>query len=127
MSITVDLEKKMDLFGKIPDPVISHILYFLPTKEAASASVLAKRWRNLFAFVPNLDLDDSVFLRPEEGIDFVYRVLALQCNAPIKKFSLKVKTGFHPFRVDRWICNVLKRCVSHLELFMEFGEDYSLP
>ncbi|CAA7016743.1 unnamed protein product [Microthlaspi erraticum] len=119
--------------------VVSHILSFLPkTKEAASTSVLAKRWRNLFAFVPSLDLDDSDFLSPKRSkrekdgavqcfMDFVDRVLALQDVSPIKAFSLKVKTGVDPYRVDRWILNVLRRGVSHLGLFLEFKEDYSLP
>ncbi|ESQ44195.1 hypothetical protein EUTSA_v10006456mg [Eutrema salsugineum] len=129
----------MDLFSKLPDPVISHILSFFPTtKEAARTSVLAKRWRNLFAFVPNLDLDDSVFLDPQEGkrekegilqsfMSFVDRVLALQGDSPIKKFSLNVKTGIDPSCVDHWICNVLRRGVTHLDLFIEIGEEYSLP
>ncbi|KAG7566525.1 FBD domain [Arabidopsis suecica] len=130
--------EEMDLFSKLPDEVISHILSSLPTKEAASTSVLAKKWRHLFAFVPSLDFDDSDFLHPEEGkrekdgiiqsfMDFVDRVLALQGDSPIKKFSLNVKTGVDPDRVDRWICNVLQRGVSHLDLFMDFEEDYSLP
>jgi len=128
----------MDLFSKLPDEVISHILSSLPTKEAASTSVLAKKWRYLFAFVPSLDFNDSDFLHPQEGkrekdgilrsfMDFVDRVLALQGASPIKKFSLNVKTGVDPDRVDRWICNVLQRGVSHLALFMDFEEEYSLP
>ncbi|CAA0387308.1 putative F-box protein [Arabidopsis thaliana] len=130
--------EKMDLFSKLPDEVISHILSSLPTKEAASTSVLAKKWRYLFAFVPSLDFNDSDFLHPQEGkrekdgilrsfMDFVDRVLALQGASPIKKFSLNVKTGVDPDRVDRWICNVLQRGVSHLALFMDFEEEYSLP
>ncbi|KAF8046370.1 hypothetical protein N665_3764s0001 [Sinapis alba] len=114
----------MDLFNKLPDPVISHILSFLPTtKEAASTSVLAKRWRYLFAFVPNLNLHGV----SKSFMDFVERVLALQGDSPIKEFSLNVKTGVDPESVDRWICNVLQRGVTHLDLFMEFDEEYSLP
>lgn len=114
----------MDLFNKLPDPVVSHILSFLPTtKEAASTSVLAKRWRNLFAFVPNLNLDGD----SKTFMDFVDRVLALQGDIPIKEFSLNAKTGVDPDRVDRWICNVLRRGVTHLDLFVEFDEEYSLP
>ena len=120
----VQPEKKMDLFNKLPDPVVSHILSFLPTtKEAASTSVLAKRWRNLFAFVPNLNLDGD----SKSFMDFVDRVLALQGDTPIKEFSLNAKTGVDPDRVDRWICNVLRRGVTHLDLFVAFGEEYSLP
>ncbi|KAL0725433.1 hypothetical protein Bca4012_040032 [Brassica carinata] len=117
-------QEKMDLFNKLPDPVISHILSFLPTtKEAASTSVLAKRWRYLFAFVPNLYLDGD----SKSFVDFVDRVLALQGDSPIKEFSLNARTGVDPDRVDTWICNVLRRGVTHLDLFVEFDEEYSLP
>ncbi|CDY07824.1 BnaC03g47980D [Brassica napus] len=105
----------MDRIGSLPDDVICHILSFLTTKEAAFTSILSKRWRNLFTLVPNLDIDDSVFLIPEEGkrerdgilqsfMDFVERVLASQGDTPIKKFSLKCKTGIDTDRVNLWIC-----------------------
>uniref|UniRef100_A0A1J3JIB9 F-box/LRR-repeat protein n=1 Tax=Noccaea caerulescens TaxID=107243 RepID=A0A1J3JIB9_NOCCA len=86
----------MDLFSNLPNELLCHILSFLTTKESALTSVLSKRWRTLFAFLPNLDLDDSVFLLSEEGkrekpgilqsfMDFVDRVLALQGDSLIKK------------------------------------------
>ncbi|KAL0733281.1 hypothetical protein Bca4012_009491 [Brassica carinata] len=121
----------MDRIGSLPEEVLCHILSFLTTKEAALTSILSKRWRNLFTLVPNLDIDDSVFLNPEEGkreregilesfMDFVDRVLALQGDTPIKKFSLKCKTGIDTDRVNRWICNVLGRGVTNLELVLDF-------
>ncbi|CAL9224386.1 unnamed protein product, partial [Arabidopsis halleri] len=56
--------------------------------------------RNLLAFVPNLDIDDSG-------------------NSPIKKFSLKFRTLFDSsHRVDGWISNVLARCVSELDVLV---------
>ncbi|KAG7561382.1 F-box domain [Arabidopsis thaliana x Arabidopsis arenosa] len=128
----------MDLFSSLPDEILCHILSFLTTKEAALASVVSKRWRNQFALVPNLDVDDSVFMYPEEGkrereeilqsfMDFVDNVLALQGDSPIKKFSLKCKTGVHPRRVDGWICNVLQRGVLDMDLFIDFDEEYFMP
>ncbi|CAL9224402.1 unnamed protein product, partial [Arabidopsis halleri] len=100
-SLAGPLKKKcaeqMDLLRNLPDELLCHILSFLTTKEAALTSVLSKRWRNLLAFVPNLDIEDNVFLYPEMGkcdrddirqlfMEFVDRVLALQGNSPIKKF-----------------------------------------
>lgn len=92
----------MDLVSSLPEEVLCHILSFLSTKEAALTSVLSKRWLSLWTLVPNLDVDDSVFLHPEEGkreregmlqsfMDFVDRVLALQEDSPIKRFSSSAK------------------------------------
>ncbi|KAL9832872.1 F-box protein [Arabidopsis thaliana] len=122
----------MDRVGSLPDELLSHILSFLTTKEAALTSLLSKRWRYLIAFVPNLAFDDIVFLHPEEGkperdeirqsfMDFVDRVLALQAESPIKKFSLKCRTGVDSDRVDGWISNVLNRGVSELDLLIILG------
>lgn len=127
----------MDRLSNLPDEVLCHILSFFTTKEAALTSVLSKRWRNLFAFVPNLDIDDSIFLYPEEGkrerdgilqsfMAFLDRVLALQSTSPIKKVSLKCKTGVDPLRVNHWICHVLRRGVKKLDLFIGLGDDYLL-
>ncbi|CAH8269105.1 unnamed protein product [Arabidopsis lyrata] len=133
----------MDRVSTLPDGVLCHILSFLPTKQAALSSVLSKSWLNLWKLVPNLDIDDSEFLHPEEGkgerdeirqsfVDFVDRVLALQRDSPIKKFSLKSITCVHPDHVNRWISTVLQRGVSDLALFIDFSfedieDGYNLP
>ncbi|KAJ0241925.1 F-box domain-containing protein [Hirschfeldia incana] len=123
----------MDRIGSLPEEVLCHILSFLTTKEAALTSILSKRWRKLFTLVPNIDIDDSVFLNPEEGkrerdgilqsfMDFVDRVLASQGDTtPINKFSLKCKTGIDTDRVNQWICNVLGRGVTNLDLVLDFS------
>ncbi|CAA0387330.1 unnamed protein product [Arabidopsis thaliana] len=121
----------MDLFSSLPDEVLCHILSFLTTKEAALASVVSKRWRNQFALVPNLDIDEEGKREREEILlsfmDFVDNVLALQADSPIKKFSLKCKTGVHPRRLDGWICNVLQRGVLDMDLYIDFDEESFLP
>ncbi|ESQ38155.1 hypothetical protein EUTSA_v10028613mg [Eutrema salsugineum] len=134
----------MDRISNLQDELLCQILSFLPTKHAALTSVLSKRWLNLWKLVPNLDIDDSVFLHPEDKkgerveirqsfVNFVDGVLAMQGDSPINKFSLKCITGVHPDIVNRWICNVLQRGVSDLNLFTDFSfedteEDmYHLP
>ncbi|ESQ44193.1 hypothetical protein EUTSA_v10006457mg, partial [Eutrema salsugineum] len=130
----------MDRISTLPNELLCHILSFLTTKEAALTSVLAKRWRNLVAFVPNLDLDDSAFLRPEDGnlereiipqsfMDFVDSVFALQGNSPLEKFSLKCKcqTGVDSDRSKQWISRAMQRGVLYMDLFIDFGYRYWLP
>ncbi|XP_019093369.1 PREDICTED: F-box/LRR-repeat protein At5g38396-like [Camelina sativa] len=114
-----------DCLSILPDELLCHVLSFLTTKEAALTSVISKRWRNLFAFVHNLDIDESVFLHPGKRQcnitrrrfqNFVNRVLALQGTTPIKKFSLKCTDVYTTNLVDGWISNVLARGVSELDL-----------
>jgi len=117
----------MDLLSNLPYELLCHILSFLTTKEAALTSVLSKRWRNLIAFVPNVDIVDHDIR--ELFMDFVDRVLALQGNSPINKFSLDC-SGVDSDRVDCWIQNVMVRGVSELNLsiFVDsvFEDDYNL-
>ncbi|XP_019089478.1 PREDICTED: putative F-box protein At5g38390 [Camelina sativa] len=104
----------MDLLNNLPEEILCHILSFLTTKEAALTSVLSKRWRNLFAFVPNLHIDDCDFR--QSFMEFVDRVLALQGNSPIKKFYLGGMGGIDIDRVSCWIQNVMVRGVSEIVL-----------
>ncbi|EOA18513.1 hypothetical protein CARUB_v10007065mg, partial [Capsella rubella] len=108
-----------DLISGLPDAMLCHILSFLPTKEAASTTALAKRWRPLLAFVPNLDFDDSIFPHPRESesvMAFVDNVLALQENATLKRFHLKCKDVVDGYRVLDWLPKVLKRDVLDIDL-----------
>ncbi|KAL1208126.1 putative F-box/LRR-repeat protein [Cardamine amara subsp. amara] len=147
-----------DFINELPDTLLCDILSYLTTKEAASTSLLSRRWRYLLTFLPNLELDDSIFLHPdqrvknplhEEGLegfvyyiygkrmklstsfpDFVDRILDLQGNYPLHKFSLKMVNVNDPVDPDSfipWIHKVLKRGVSDLNLVMNLKELESLP
>ncbi|XP_039012384.1 FBD-associated F-box protein At5g38590-like [Hibiscus syriacus] len=39
---------ELDRISSLPDPIICHIMYFLPTKDAVRTSILSHRWRLLF-------------------------------------------------------------------------------
>ncbi|RID54505.1 hypothetical protein BRARA_G01821 [Brassica rapa] len=58
---------------------------------------------------------DRVSNLPDEVLCHIL-VLALQCNSPLKKFSLECATGADSERVDGWINSVLARGVSDLDL-----------
>ncbi|XP_056841795.1 putative F-box protein At1g58310 [Raphanus sativus] len=117
-----------DHISDLPDCLISHILSFVSTKEAASTSVLAKRWRYLFALTSNLDFNDSIYLNPNQKtvttfpwiarkksktprsfVDFVDRVLVLNQNVPLHRFSLKCEDVIHPAFIIRWLLKVMER------------------
>ncbi|KAH0865385.1 hypothetical protein HID58_082596 [Brassica napus] len=119
-----------DLISCLPREVLGEILSLLPTKLAASTSLLSKKWRYLFALVHSLDFDDTVLLQPppEEGREelkesfrnFVDRRLALQCGcgSRIKKFSLTYLVTNSSDVVDerRWISSVVERGVLEVDV-----------
>ena len=120
---------KLDI-SCLPPEVLVEILSLLPTKLAASTSLLSKKWRYLFALVHSLDFDDTVLLQPppEEGREelkesfrnFVDRRLALQCGcgSRIKKFSLTYLVTNNSDVVDerRWISSVVERGVLEVDV-----------
>ncbi|CAN7074420.1 unnamed protein product [Brassica oleracea var. botrytis] len=114
----------MDRVSNLPDEVLCHILSFLTTKEAALTSILAKRWGNLLAFLPYLTFDDSAEII-QSFMNFVDRVMSLQGNSPLKKFSLKCLTLVDTARLDSWISSALARGVSDLDLaiILDYDED----
>ncbi|XP_078177370.1 FBD-associated F-box protein At5g60610-like isoform X2 [Carex rostrata] len=49
-----------DRISGLPDPLLTHILSFLPTEEAVRTCILAKRWIKVWASLPVLIFDDPV-------------------------------------------------------------------
>lgn len=50
----------------MPDEILGKILSLVPTKVAASTSVLSKRWMNLLVPVDTLSFDESMVVYPNE-------------------------------------------------------------
>ncbi|CAN7052396.1 unnamed protein product [Brassica rapa subsp. trilocularis] len=113
----------------LPDNLLCQILSNLSTKEAAVTSLLSKRWRHLFALVPNLDFESfsSQHTDHTSFIDFVDRVLKLRGEDHVNKFSLKCGDGFEDEDVYPWISNVLRHGVSDLSLHVSSSLVYWLP
>ncbi|KAJ4776986.1 hypothetical protein LUZ62_061243 [Rhynchospora pubera] len=57
-----------DRISELPDSILTHILSYLPTKEAVRTWRLSKRWKNVWAFVSVLDFDSADF--PPDHVSF---------------------------------------------------------
>ncbi|XP_019100976.1 PREDICTED: putative F-box/LRR-repeat protein At3g59230 [Camelina sativa] len=124
-----DFGPNRDIISGLPEDLLCHILSFLPIEDSALTSLLSKKWRYLFAFRPNLDFDGSVYYNDIDGnirwsfIEFVNRVLELQGDSTVNKFSLMCGHGVVRSEfVIEWILNVLRRGVNDLDLRITLDE-----
>lgn len=118
----------IDRISALPDPVLCHILSFLPTIHAVVTTFLSKRWNNLWTSVPNLQFSEEdvrEFSWLSTHIDNV--LSARDCN--IHKFSLHCRFADDFSRIDGWIDIVLRCNVVQLDLSVQHNEReiYELP
>ncbi|KAK6153818.1 hypothetical protein DH2020_013457 [Rehmannia glutinosa] len=55
---TLQIVPSIDRLSGLPDDILYHIVSFPPTKLSAATSILAKRWRYLWAYVPTFRISD---------------------------------------------------------------------
>ncbi|KAM7504148.1 hypothetical protein LguiB_003052 [Lonicera macranthoides] len=131
--------RSMDRISNLPDSILCHILSFLPTKYAVGTSILSARWRYLWASLPNLDFDDTLYFDRSKArgytridvdptfMNFVDRVLLLS-DAPCLQSFRFVRYAVDDFSlVDTWICAAVKRNVQKLELRYVIDVPVKLP
>ncbi|KAL7202853.1 hypothetical protein ACSBR1_034338 [Camellia fascicularis] len=111
-----------DRISSLPDSLLIYILSFIPTKYAFRTTVLSKRWKDLWAFVPNLDFDGSMLDVPKQTPDvksfmnFIDWVLFFHGLPCIKRFHLKCSWGFDVSRLPTWISVLTARGVEELDV-----------
>jgi hypothetical protein len=55
---------RVDIISKLPESLITHILSYLPTKDAVRTSVLSRRLIECWTFITKLNFNDNVFFSP---------------------------------------------------------------
>lgn len=129
--------QEQDILSSLPDCVLTHILSFLPTKDAVSTCILSTRWRDLWAGVPSVDLDDKLlyfhdidFVHSYEYVpfmDFVDRILYHRGASNMTKFRLSCVVCFCPSRVSSWISFAIGQNVQELDLCLDLEIPFALP
>jgi ubiquitin-protein ligase len=55
------MEHKIDRISELPEPVLEHILSFIPLKQILQLSILSKRWQNVWTLFPIPNLMQHLF------------------------------------------------------------------
>ncbi|XP_059433951.1 F-box/FBD/LRR-repeat protein At4g26340-like [Corylus avellana] len=144
------MEHKIDRISELPDPILEHLLSFIPTKQTLQLSILSKRWQRVWALFPIPDFDQDLFVnnlrkvppnekeqeiqrKKEEFRNFVERSLLAHYRQRlnINKFMLHMMLDESDYAVvNRWIdyaieCNVKEL---NLDIFIRIHlKRYELP
>ncbi|XP_050877763.1 F-box/FBD/LRR-repeat protein At5g56420-like [Lathyrus oleraceus] len=73
-----------DRISEFHDSILSHILSFLPTKHAATTSILSKRWKSLWLSVLTLDFDCKTFKHMASFEYYIHKLM------PLRKIELPI-------------------------------------
>ncbi|PPD82184.1 hypothetical protein GOBAR_DD20903 [Gossypium barbadense] len=125
-----------DRISSFSDPILCHILSFLPIKEAVRTSIISTKWRYLFASMSTIEFDAcSMSGLTDRNIDsfknFVDRLLKSPDQVRLDCFRLSHmicswndwNDGDHDFDISGWICAALCRGVKEIDLQLSYRED----
>jgi hypothetical protein len=119
-----------DRISTLPDQILCHILSFVPTKLAATTSVLSKRWNPLWLSVETLHFDDQDFETKATFRDFVSCVFLLRdIMLPLRSFHLKYSDtrSFYQRDLSRFIhAAVQRREIENINLNMPYSYCFNL-
>ncbi|GFP90222.1 F-box/LRR-repeat protein at4g14103 [Phtheirospermum japonicum] len=100
----------IDRLSGLPDHIICHILSFLPTMNSVATNILAKRWRFLWAHLPNLDFHSRYPHTELSILDIINRFMLLyeyrSCD-----------NGIHcKFQLEKCFTAAMERKVKEIDL-----------
>ncbi|XP_071702267.1 F-box/FBD/LRR-repeat protein At5g22660-like [Rutidosis leptorrhynchoides] len=96
----------MDLISKLPDEVLVHILAYLDTEEAISTSILSKRRKDVWVYLPNLVFDIE---SPTHAIlDSMDGILDRMKSPEVHVFTIVCKHIIRRGSIAKWIDNAFR-------------------
>ncbi|KAI3738411.1 hypothetical protein L2E82_28441 [Cichorium intybus] len=114
-----EIKEEEDIISTLPDALLTLILSFLPDADANRTRILSNRWKDIWAFLPNLHLVMPFCWSIEEVNKFhdsVDQIIALRGGLHIKRFHLYCSQKCDYNRVYDWLCTVVKCKVQEIEL-----------
>ncbi|XP_058220161.1 putative F-box/LRR-repeat protein At5g02930 [Rhododendron vialii] len=118
-----DVVEKRDCLAELPEPLLHHILSYLTMKDVITTSVLAKRWRYTWLYVPCLSFPALKRTRSKE-VAFINKSLLVHKGSKVQKLDITVKYyRTEAPLVDSWIQFALTRNVN--QLYLDFRRCYS--
>nr|UWK23397.1 KUP12.1 [Olimarabidopsis pumila] len=114
--------RKIDLISSLPDEILQHILFFVPTKLAIRTSVFSRRWRHVWSDTPCLFFDDDKLHAAA-----INQTLTRYTAPKMMKFHLKSAWRYSFHDMDRWIEFAMSRSVENLSLCIDFIDGYKFP
>ncbi|KAI8570788.1 hypothetical protein RHMOL_Rhmol01G0064200 [Rhododendron molle] len=133
----LSVEKCEDRISNLPCNLISHILSFLPTKNAVATCVLSTKWKQSWTSYDSVDFDDTLLLNPHKSdrnpslqtsfTSFIDQVVLLHRVSRLNKFYLKCTQSYDLSRVNAWIAAALLSSVKELHLSIPMEHSTVLP
>ncbi|XP_062160963.1 putative F-box/LRR-repeat protein At5g41840 [Alnus glutinosa] len=140
---------KIDRISELPDPILEHILAFIPMKQILQLSILSKRWKNVCTLFPIPEFEQQLFTnsfhevppskrkkeyrrKKQEFKNFVGRYLLghYRQRLSINKFKLHMMLDGESdcALLNRWIDYVIECNVKELNLDVWIHQKrYELP
>ncbi|KAL7116997.1 hypothetical protein ACP275_03G043100 [Erythranthe tilingii] len=129
-----------DFINELPDDILISIITRMRTKDSTRMSILSKRWRNFYKFLPDIEfrcrdlIDCSSKAAQDDSnlmVEAVDRFFSLRSeNSKIRYFSFCCcgLSKSHAHHFERWICSLGKLGVEELVLdFRCFTHTSDLP
>ncbi|KAK6269035.1 hypothetical protein QUC31_013195 [Theobroma cacao] len=125
------MERGCDRISNLPDPLLEHILTFLPTKYAIRTGVLSKRWKDLWVSQPYISLSHDGLIgrivefknlsvrdrtvKVSKYKNFFNKVL-LHPQAKVKKLQISAPERLEALEFNRWFPAIMKEGLEELDL-----------